>query len=195
MKSETLLNEVNQITQTGNEFVKKKIKFLAPNQSSWRPTLNSWNIEEILAHLNACNTYYNQAITNKLAKTRFNQPSDIFVSSPLGKSAWSGMKLGKEKNIKRRYKSPKNFDPIVTPTILKENITEHYLETQSQFESIVNQLKRFNIKKIRMGLSINKLVKLRLGDVLLFISYHNERHLQQIQLILQNKNFPDKQYE
>lgn len=195
MKSETLLHEVKLITQTGVEFVKKKLSHLAPNQINWKPNSDSWNISEILAHLNTYTRFYNKTISERLKTTRHNTSSEFFVSSPLGKSVWNGMKLGKQKNIKRRFKSPKNFNPVYTEGLISENPVGEYIQLQNDFLGIVEEAKNFNLRKVKTGLSISKIVKLRLGDVLLFIAYHNERHIQQILNVLQNTNFPEKSYE
>lgn len=35
------------------------------------------------------------------------------------------------------------------------------------------------VEKIRIPISINQLIKIRLGDSLRFVIYHNQRHFQQ----------------
>ena len=195
MKSEVLIHDVKLITQYGIEFVKKKLTHLGPNQVNWSPTPNSWNISEILAHLNAYNVFYNASLTDRLNTTRHNTPSVFFISSPLGKSAWKSMKLGKEHNIKRKFKSPKNFNPRIDTNLLSDTLVEDYIQLQNDFQVIVENCKNYNLKKVKTAISISKIVKLRLGDVLLFIAYHNERHIHQILKILQHKNFPAKSYD
>lgn len=194
MKSEVLIHEVKIITQISIEFVKKKLTHLGPNQLEWRPNTRSWNIQEILAHLNAYTLYYNTSITKKLAKTRHVTPIENFTSSQLGKSAWRGMKLGKEKNIKRKFKSPKEFNPTINPSLLATSSIDDYVRLQEEYLGIIEKAQHFNLRRVKLPLSISKLTKLRLGDVLLFVSYHNERHIQQILNILQHEKFPKKSY-
>lgn len=195
MKSEALIHDVKLITQYSIELVKKKLTHLGPNQYNWKPTPYSWNIAEILAHLNAYTAFYNQAISEKLAKTKFTTPIDYFISSQLGKAAWKNMKLGKERNIKRKFKSPKNFNPEINKDLLTDNLLEEYIALQNDFLAITENARNFNLKKVKTSISISKIVKLRLGDVLLYVAYHNERHIQQLLNILQHKNFPAKSYE
>lgn len=194
MKSNVLIHEVKLITQISIEFTKKKLTHLSPNQLQWRVNSRSWNIEEVLAHLNSYTQYYNESIGRKLTKTRHTTPTDEFTSSPLGKAAWKGMKLGREKNIKRRFKSPKEFDPSSTPSLITNHLLEDYFIFQNNFLEILEHAQHFNLKRVKLALSISKLSKLRLGDVLLFLGYHHERHIQQILTILQNKDFPKKKY-
>ena len=194
MKSDVLIHEVKLITQISIEFVKKKLIHLGPNQLEWRPNPRSWNIQEILAHLNAYTRFYNISISKKLAKTRHTTPIDNFTSSQLGKAAWKGMKLGKEKNIKRKFKSPKEFNPTIDTSLITEDVVNDYFQFQDEYLAIIEKAKNYNLRRVKLPLSISKLTKLRLGDVLLFVSYHNERHIQQILNILQNEKFPKKSY-
>lgn len=195
MRSEVLIHDVKLITQYGIEFVKKKLIHLAPNQVNWSPSASSWSISEILAHLNAYTIFYNASLSERLNTTRHNTPTESFISSPLGKSAWKSMKLGKEHNIKRKFKSPKNFNPRLEPSLLNDHLVDEYIHLQNDFQVIVENSKNFNLRKVKTVISISKIVKLRLGDVLLFIAYHNERHIHQILTVLQHKNFPAKSYD
>lgn len=195
MRTEILIHEVKLITQYSMEFVRKKLTHLAPNQMNWKPNANSWNISEILAHLNAYAKFYNHSISERLKTTRHTTPIEAFLSSPLGKSAWKSMKLGKEHNVKRKFKSPKNFNPTLEPSLINENVVADYLKLQDDFIQIAENAGNYNLRKVKTAISISKIIKLRLGDVLLFIAYHNERHIQQILNILQHKNFPVKSYE
>ena len=49
---------------------------------------------------------------------------------------------------------------------------------------------KVNIRKVKIPISISKIIRLRLGDALLFVVYHNERHVQQALNVLNNPNFP-----
>jgi hypothetical protein len=40
------------------------------------------------------------------------------------------------------------------------------------------------------NISISKIIRLRLGDALLFVVYHNERHVQQAKNLLKHPKFP-----
>jgi len=49
-----------------------------------------------------------------------------------------------------------------------------------------------NLRKVKVPISISKIVRLRLGDALLFVAYHNERHMQQMLNLKKHPNFPKK---
>jgi hypothetical protein len=47
-----------------------------------------------------------------------------------------------------------------------------------------------NIRKVKIPISISKIIRFRLGDALLYVVYHNQRHFQQALNILNHPKFP-----
>ncbi|MEY3237052.1 MAG: hypothetical protein RI883_1153, partial [Bacteroidota bacterium] len=134
--------------------------------------------------------YYHPTILSKIERTRFNEPKEIFISTPLGKSAWKSMKLGNARNIKRKFKSPRSYNPIINPDLLNGNELKEFEEGQNHLLTIIDAAQTVNMRKVRIPISISKIVRLKLGDALLFVVYHNERHLQQGLSILSHSKFP-----
>jgi hypothetical protein len=48
------------------------------------------------------------------------------------------------------------------------------------------------LRRVKIPISISKIIRLRLGDALLFVTYHNERHFQQIANLMAMRDFPKK---
>ena len=46
--------------------------------------------------------------------------------------------------------------------------------------------------KTRIPISINKWIKIKLGDTFRFVIYHNERHIQQAKRVLKETNCKDE---
>lgn len=190
--SEKLIINLKELTQTNLLFVQKKCVHLGENQMVWRPSSTSWNIQEVLSHLNSYSAYYNQLILEKLNKKKHKASKEQFVSSPLGRSAWRSMKLGRANNIKRKFQATKNYNPVTNPGVLDNNSIENFIHSQKDLLTLLDKAKSVNLKKIKIPMSISKIIRLRLGDALMFVVYHNERHIQQIKNILNHSNFPKK---
>ena len=188
----TLLNELKEITTLNHDFVNNKLTHFSESQLNWRPNSMSWNCLEVLAHLNEYATFYNQAISERIAKTKFTEPKETFVSSPLGRSAWRSMKLGNARNIKRKFKAPKSYNPTLHPELVSENEVGLFLTNQTELITILDEAKKVNLRKVKVPISISKIVRLRLGDALMFVIYHNERHIEQLKSIIKHPNFPKK---
>lgn len=191
--SDELLLSLKKITETNITLVTKKCTHLGENQLQWRPSNDSWNIQEVLSHLNNYSLYYHKLFIDKIQNSKFPSIKENFVPSPLGRSAWKSMKLGRLNNIKRKFQAPRNMNPSYNPELIDIESTKNFLKHQEQLITILENAEKVNLRKIKIPISISKIVRLRLGDALMFVIYHNERHIQQIRNILAHQNFPKKQ--
>ena len=121
MTTKQLIEDVRLITMNNLELIRKKISFLNEDQKSWKINQSSWSINEIFAHMNDYAKFYHSTFLERIEKTRFREPNSIFMSSPLGRSAWKSMKLGNAKNVKRKFKSPKANNPSLDISLLTGN--------------------------------------------------------------------------
>jgi hypothetical protein len=190
MTTNELFEEVKQITQQNIQTVREKLINLSDTQKNWKKDPNSWSINEIFSHLNQYAAYYHKAFKRKIEKTRFREPRENFISSPLGRSAWKSMKLGNARNIKRRFKAPRSYNPTLNPELVKGVDVDTFLNGQEELLQIFEAAKSINIRKAKIAISISKIVRLRFGDALLFVVYHNERHMQQALNLMGHSKFP-----
>ncbi|ULT24221.1 DinB family protein [Sphingobacterium sp. E70] len=59
------------------------------------------------------------------------------------------------------------------------------MEQQENFLQLLEQAKSKDLGKIRTNISINKWIKIRLGDTFRFLVNHNIRHIVQIKISFQ----------
>jgi hypothetical protein len=192
MKSSELIKELRLITQENISITKDQIVSLSTAQRKWKYESSIWNIDEIFTHLNDYADYYHITFLNKINKTRFKEPKDIFISSPLGRAAWRSMKLGNLNNVKKKMKSPKQYNPLINNKPNSDTSIEDFLTRQEELLNIIELAEKVNLKKVKIPISISKIVRLRLGDALLFVNYHNQRHIQQVKNLMMHSNFPKK---
>ena len=190
--SDELLINLKKITHSNISFISKKCIHLGENQITWRPSNDSWNIQEVLSHLNSYSAYYHQVFIDKIQHTKYKSIKEHFVSSPLGRSAWKSMKLGRLNNIKRKFRAPKNLNPTLSPNLIDNTAVANFIKSQEELITILDNAEHVNLKKVKVPISISKIVRLRLGDALMFVIYHNERHMQQVKNIIEHPNFPKK---
>lgn len=163
---------------------------LSEAQLNWQPNERTWSIAQSIEHLNAYFRYYIPVFKGKIANSRFREPIEYFSSSPLGVAAYRQVKLGKVKNVKRKLKSPKEYNPIVNAALTTEHSLTEFLEHEKQFIAVIEEAGTINIRKTKCPLSLRPVVKLNLGDALIFITYHCERHIQQAKNVMALKSFP-----
>ena len=192
MTTQWVLSEVRSITERNIQVLKQRLGGLSEKQLNWKPNEYTWSILEITAHLNEYARFYHEAFQRRIEKTRFREPRENFVSSPLGRSAWMSMKLGNAKNVKRKFNSPKSYNPTIVPELTKADGLETLMKGQRELLQILELAATVNIRKVKVPISISKIIRLRLGDGLLFVAYHNERHMQQALNLLKSPQFPKR---
>lgn len=192
MTTVELRSTLSDITSNNIQQATSWMNKLSEKQLNWRPNPGIWSIAEVLAHLNSYARYYHPTIQRKIESTRFRNVKEDFMSSPLGKSAWKSMKLGRLNNVKRKFKAPKGHNPTIDIDLVKGTEVQDFIEQQNELMHIIESSAEVNVRKVKIPISISKIVRLRLGDALLFITYHNERHMQQILNLKTHKNFPKK---
>jgi hypothetical protein len=190
MTTDELFTEISLITKSNYDFVQNKLNKLKDSQLNWKPNNQSWSINEVLFHLNQYAHYYQDVFISKIESTKFTEPKSQFISSPLGKSAWKSMKLGVANNIKRKFQSPKNYNPTLQPQLVRPNEISIFEKYQLDLFEIIEKARKVNIQRVKIPISISKFIRLKLGDALLFVIYHNERHLQQIKNLIEHRAFP-----
>jgi hypothetical protein len=190
MTTDELFKEISLITKSNYDFVQNKLNKLKDSQLNWKPNNQSWSINEVLFHLNQYAHYYQDVFISKIESTKFTEPKSQFISSPLGKSAWKSMKLGVANNIKRKFQSPKNYNPTLQPQLVRPNEISIFEKYQLDLFEIIEKARKVNIQRVKIPISISKFIRLKLGDALLFVIYHNERHLQQIKNLIEHRAFP-----
>ena len=192
MTGNELIDGLQAITEENKSFVEKKLTHLNADQLNWRPNADSWSLNEVFAHLNEYASFYHASFRKVIGKTKFRKPTENFLSSPLGSAAWKSMKLGKAKNIKRKFRALAAFNPTITPSLLQGADWKDFFTGQKELSQILEDARKINIKRAKTALSISKIIKFRMGDAMSFLVFHNARHIQQAQNILNHKNFPKK---
>lgn len=192
MTTQQLLDEMVEITSNNLEVIRKRIIFLNEDQRSWKPNKNAWSINDIFAHLNQYVLFYHKTFSNAIETTKHRDPINIFMPSPLGKSAWKSMKLGNAKNIKRKFKAQRAFNPTTKPELITGKDVEDFEAAQKDLISIIEKSAEVNLRKVKVPIAISKIIRLRLGDAMLFVVYHNERHIQQALNVVNHPMFPRK---
>jgi hypothetical protein len=187
---DTLIKKMSILTAGLSNEVKENFSDLTDEQLYWKQNEKSWSIANIFEHLNAFYRYYIPVFNGKIANTRFNQPTELFTSSPMGRAAYLSVKLGKVNNVKRKLKSRKEYNPIFNDNLRSDNPINEFLSYQEQFKELLDKAKLVDLRKTKCPLSLRPVVKLNLGDALLYLSYHTERHIYQAKHILEDLKTP-----
>lgn len=165
----------------------EELKTLPEKTLQWRPAPESWSILECLEHLNLYGRFYLPEIKKRLNNASTAKSKQTFKSGLLGNYFALSM-LPKEKL--NTMKTFKNMNPI--HSTLDKTVMDEFIRQQRQMLSILEKCRKVDLNKTKTSISISNFIKLKLGDTLRVVIYHNQRHMVQAQkaLIANPKHSP-----
>lgn len=174
-----LLDELKTQTENHVQYAEKLLE-LPDEKLNSRVSNDSWSTLECFEHLNRYGNFYIPEINKRISSSETSFTS-VFKSGILGNYFAKSM-LPKEKLNK--MKTFKSMDPINSQ--LDKNVVKEFIKQHNQLIALLQKANHVDLNKVKTGISISKLIKLRLGDTFRFIISHNERHIQQVERILMN---------
>ncbi|MDM1407583.1 DinB family protein [Myroides sp. DF42-4-2] len=179
-----LLTLTHQIKKEAEE-----LQLLPDLSLQMRPRSASWSIVECIEHLNYYGYFYLPEITIKMSTAPSYPPSSIF------KSGYFGNYLAKRilpKAKLNKIKAAKAMNP--SNNKLDRNVLTVFIQQQNSLIALLEQAKTVNLNRIKTSTSIHQWIKLRLGDTLKLVVFHNLRHMVQIQNILVHQKLEKQNY-
>ncbi len=139
-----------------------------------------WNTLQVLDHLNSYYRYYIPLMMTLVEKTS-TTPAPHFQPGWLGNYFTQSM-LPREGRVKNKMKAMKGHRPDSKLNGL--SVLQEFLDWQRKFVLLIGLSERADLNTVRVPISIASFLKLKLGDVLMFITAHNQRHWVQIEKLL-----------
>ena len=177
LNSKILLLNLKTQTEKHIEICKEFLDF-SDEKLHLKKSENSWNILECIEYLKKYADYYYPLMEKNIQKSNTHS-KETFSTGFLGNNFANSM-LVTEKN--KKMKTPKDKNPL-GEHVTKESILI-FLEQQKLLLQILKNSEKVDLGKIKIPISIAPFVKIKLGDTLRFIIYHNERHIVQAQKTL-----------
>ncbi len=179
MHRNDLISELKARTEGAIQEV-SKFSTLSMDELNHRNTPNSWSILECLEHLNRYGNFYLPEIGTRLNKAQTSN-NEVFNSGWLGNYFAMSM-LPNENGKLNKMKTFKSMNPIHTR--LGEDVVARFLSQQKLMLGLLSRAERVDLNKVKTSISISKWIKLRLGDTLRVVVYHNQRHIKQASKVL-----------
>ena len=138
------------------------------------PKPGAWCALECIEHLNRYGRFYLPEIKKRLGERRSASANSSFRSTWLGEYFAQSVKDKPKLNTMNTFA---NMNPSGS-TLTVEAIDE-FIEQQDALLVILQQCLLTDLVKTRTSISISKWIRLRLGDTLRVVIYHNDRHIAQ----------------
>jgi len=175
------LGEAPLLIQTANN----QFSGLSESQINWKPFEERWSIGECIKHL---------VITHRLYYSKIKELQPLFEDSGEGslkfKHTFSGRMILKyvDPNSTTKTKTFKVFKPPMRQ--INTNIIRSFCEEVETMISFGEKLHGADLTKLKISSPVTKLLRMNVGDALLINLYHDRRHLNQAEKILNATNFP-----
>ncbi|PTT36536.1 hypothetical protein DBR28_10910 [Chryseobacterium sp. HMWF028] len=172
-----LVHELKERTRLHLEYA-QTLTLKTEEELNFRASKDSWSTLECLEHLNRYGDFYIPEINRNISSAGKSSQS-YFKSGILGNYFAKSM-LPKEKLNK--MKTLKTMNPIHSQ--LNKAVVDTFIKQQEKMLELLEESQYIDLEKTKTSISISKLIKLKMGDTLRFVVYHNERHIGQIKRIL-----------
>ena len=175
MTSANLINELVECTQEHLNRI-QQFRPLALEVLNYRSSEQSWSILECIEHLNRYGAFYLPEIQKQLEHSKF-EASETFQPGWLGNYF---VNLIRPKEKLKQMKTMKDMDPLGSH--LDKTVLDEFTRQQQAILQLLDQARKVDLRKTKTAVSITSWIKLRLGDTLRFLIYHNTRHLLQAEM-------------
>lgn len=176
--SQELLQDLTTLTQEHLSYV-RQLQALPDEVLMQKPTPDSWSALECIEHLNRYGNFYLPEIRKRIQNSG-TKPSPLF------KSGWLGNYFANSMLPKGKLNKMKTF-AVMNPldSTLNRDVIDTFIQQLQTMLELLQRCGSVNLNTVKTSISISSLIKLKLGDTLRVVIYHNERHKRQIERALQ----------
>jgi hypothetical protein len=156
---------------------------LSHDQLLWRPSPNRWSVAEWFEHLVALGEDYQSKVREPMLAA-WHDPSfeDVpYQQTFAGRCAVLGARVGAGRSRGRGHLIP----PPATATA-----PARFLEQQSEFLDLLEEAREVDLRRIRLGSPVGRLIGLNLGDVFELLVVHQHHGLAQAARVVESPAFP-----
>lgn len=171
MTQEKLLDELTEQTKRVLNST-EQLKSMDLSRLMTKPNPKAWNALECIEHLNRYARFYGPEVWKRMNGSKPHVNDTKFKPGILG-NRFAEMMAPKE-NLKR-MDTFKSMNPM--DTSLNLETIEEFIQHQKDVLKQLKQARNYNLNKIKTGITISNLIKLKLGDTFRVVINHNERHL------------------
>jgi hypothetical protein len=169
---EDLQSDTRQIILATNYLLQED-----PEKLTQQPAPGKWSAAQVIEHLNSYGRYYLPAIELAMNEASVS-PDPIFTPGWLGDYFTRTMLPGKNGEVANKMQTPKGHRP--SANIDSKPVIDEFLKQEQLLLDLLERAKRVNIARIRIPISLSRLVKLKLGDTFRFLVAHHQRHFVQV---------------
>jgi hypothetical protein len=177
-------DELLKFSARNGELVSNQIGGLPESVLNWKESEKKWSVLEVIGHLNQVYELYFPNFEHVLgqASPLSSQKSVLRQTTWLGRLSIYSMKP-KDRKIRFKMATFKFFEPVLDTTGSNQTL-DTYFANKERFEGLISKSVGLDISGIKVPTALGKRVKFYIPECFEFILSHEERHLVQIDNIL-----------
>ncbi|MBK0401784.1 DinB family protein [Adhaeribacter sp. BT258] len=172
------LDQLTREVRTIVQFAETELKKLPIEKLNQRPANGGWSLLECLEHLNRYSNYYNPALEKALATNSSAKGNSEITLTWIGKKSVEMI----APNNTKKHKTMKKMNP--QGSLLHASVVDEFLKNQQQLLSLLQKSGQTDLGKKAVPVEFFRLLKMNIGETLLFMVLHEQRHFLQLQRIL-----------
>lgn len=172
MNAASIIEELRQLT-TANRNTVQSFKALPAETLRYKPDAESWSVLECIEHLNRYGNFYIPEIAQRIEASRY--PKSARFKTGLFGNYFAKSMLPRE-NLKK-IKTFKSMNPHQAD--LDSKVLDTFIRQQDELLQLLKKAADTDLSRVKTATSIAGWIKLRLGDTLRVVVYHNLRHIVQ----------------
>jgi hypothetical protein len=147
-----------------------------------QPSANHWSAAQCLEHLNSYGRYYLPAIAKAIETSKANGQTKRteFTSGWLGNYFTNMMKPSSKM---KKMSAPKDHTPVANLDV--PNVIAEFIDQQERLLVLLEKAAHIDMNRTTVPISIAKFIRLKLGDVFMFLIAHTQRHIVQAERTLE----------
>lgn len=181
-QSNQLITKLQEQTETLLNKAIQEWQMIAPEKFSQQPAEASWSAKQCIAHLNMYGDYYLPAIEAAILKAKQHTAKKQFTSGWLGNYFTNMMQPGTNEKPTKKMKAMKNYISLNDED--SDKVISTFIDQQEKLLQLLEVATKINLSTTKVAISIARFIKLKLGDLLMFLIAHNYRHVLQAESAL-----------
>ncbi len=159
---------------------------LSDRQLAWSPPEGGWGVGQCFEHLIVVADDYDQRLTPRLERARATSDTPSLLGY---RPTWMGRMFvnGVKPANPRRFKAPRAFAPPPEP---RPGVVEAFCDRQQRVGELLEAARGIDLSAHTITSPVSRLIRFNLGDALLILVYHAERHLNQATRVTEHPEFP-----
>lgn len=169
---------------------------LENDQFNWQKAPDKWSVGQVMDHIIMTNNHYMPSLKQTIQGPPDQNIPPSYKQGLIGGRIARAMPKFVGNTITNRMKTFKGVDPLrngTSPASYDHSILRDFENQLEELQEVVDNAEHYNLNGHKIKSLLGAAVKVKLGDALLLLTGHIQRHFAQIREVKEHPNFPARE--